>query len=82
MAWSAPLFVDDRLIVCRTSDSSLHFVEPKTGRDNFARWVHGARPSLAVSFVATVFGTGVGVVMERSVAGGEELVELIYFTKG
>lgn len=38
-------------------------VEPKTGRDNFARWVYGARPSLAVAFIATVFGTVTGVVM-------------------
>ncbi|WP_020387629.1 ABC transporter permease [Kribbella catacumbae] len=38
-------------------------VEPKTGRDNFARWVYGARPSLAVAFVATLVGTIVGVVM-------------------
>jgi peptide/nickel transport system permease protein len=38
-------------------------VEPKTGRDNFARWVYGARPSLIVAFVATLFGTIVGVVM-------------------
>ncbi|ONI69913.1 peptide ABC transporter permease [Kribbella sp. ALI-6-A] len=38
-------------------------VEPKTGRDNFARWVYGARPSLVVAFVATLFGTIVGVVM-------------------
>ena len=38
-------------------------VEPKTGRDNFARWVYGARPSLIVAFVATVFGTIVGVVL-------------------
>ena len=38
-------------------------VEPKTGRDNFARWVYGARPSLIVAFVATVIGTIVGVVM-------------------
>ncbi|MEV8372442.1 ABC transporter permease [Kribbella sp. NPDC056861] len=38
-------------------------VEPKTGRDNFARWVYGARPSLVVAFVATIFGTVVGVVM-------------------
>lgn len=38
-------------------------VEPKTGRDNFARWVYGAQPSLIVAFVATVFGTVVGVVM-------------------
>jgi peptide/nickel transport system permease protein len=38
-------------------------VEPKTGRDNFARWVYGARPSLIVAFTATAFGTIVGVVM-------------------
>lgn len=38
-------------------------VEPKTGRDNFARWVYGARPSLIVAFAATVVGTVVGVVM-------------------
>lgn len=38
-------------------------VEPKTGRDNFARWVYGAQPSLIVAFVATLFGTIVGVVM-------------------
>jgi ABC-type dipeptide/oligopeptide/nickel transport system permease subunit len=38
-------------------------IEPKTGRDNFARWVYGARPSLIVAFVATLFGTAVGVVM-------------------
>jgi ABC-type dipeptide/oligopeptide/nickel transport system permease subunit len=38
-------------------------VEPKTGRDNFARWVYGARPSLIVAFVATLVGTIVGVVM-------------------
>jgi peptide/nickel transport system permease protein len=37
-------------------------VEPKTGRDNFARWVYGARPSLIVAFSATLFGTIVGVV--------------------
>jgi peptide/nickel transport system permease protein len=37
-------------------------VEPKTGRDNFARWVYGARPSLIVAFSATLFGTAVGVV--------------------
>jgi peptide/nickel transport system permease protein len=38
-------------------------IEPKTGRDNFARWVYGARPSLVIAFVATLFGTIVGVVM-------------------
>ncbi|HET6740494.1 MAG TPA: ABC transporter permease [Kribbella sp.] len=38
-------------------------IEPKTGRDNFARWVYGAQPSLIIAFVATVIGTAVGVVM-------------------
>lgn len=38
-------------------------VEPKTGRDNFARWVYGARPSLIIAFMATVVGTIIGVVM-------------------
>ncbi len=38
-------------------------VEPKTGRDNFARWVYGARPSLVIAFVATLSGTVIGVVM-------------------
>ena len=38
-------------------------IEPKTGRDNFARWVYGARPSLIIAFLATVVGTAIGVVM-------------------
>jgi ABC-type dipeptide/oligopeptide/nickel transport system permease subunit len=48
-----------------TGPTAAHWfgVEPKTGRDNFARWVYGARPSLIIAFVATIFGTVVGVVM-------------------
>jgi peptide/nickel transport system permease protein len=38
-------------------------IEPKTGRDNFARWVFGARPSLEIAFVATIVSTVIGVVM-------------------
>lgn len=38
-------------------------VEPRLGRDNFARWVYGARPSLLVAGSVTVITTIVGVVV-------------------
>lgn len=38
-------------------------VEPKTGRDLFAQWVYGARPSLIIAFVASVTSSVVGVVL-------------------
>src|SRR5439155_12433223 len=38
-------------------------VEPKTGRDLFARWLYGARPSLIVASAATVISSVVGVVV-------------------
>ena len=36
-------------------------VEPRTGRDLFAVWAYGARPSLVIGFVAATLSTIVGV---------------------
>ncbi len=38
-------------------------VEPRTGRDLFAVWAFGARPSLIIGFTAATFSTMVGIVM-------------------
>lgn len=47
-----------------TSSSAHPFgIEPKTGRDLFYRWVHGARPSLVVGIVGAFLTLMVGVVM-------------------
>lgn len=38
-------------------------VEPRTGRDLFALWAYGARPSLIIGFVAALASTVLGVVL-------------------
>jgi peptide/nickel transport system permease protein len=45
--------------------SSAHFlgVEPRLGRDLFARWAYGAQPSLIIGFVAATVSTILGVAL-------------------
>ena len=45
--------------------SSAHWlgVEPRLGRDLFARWAYGARPSLIIGFVAAAASTLIGVTL-------------------
>jgi len=38
-------------------------VEPRTGRDLFAVWAYGARPSLIIGFVAATLSTMLGITM-------------------
>lgn len=38
-------------------------IEPRNGRDLFARWVHGARPSFMIAGLATLLSTIIGVIV-------------------
>jgi len=38
-------------------------VEPRTGRDLFTLWAYGARPSLAIGFIAAIASTALGIVL-------------------
>lgn len=57
-------------------------VEPRVGRDLFARWVYGARPSLIVATTATLISTVIGVVvgLVAGFAGGWVDRVLSWFT--
>jgi peptide/nickel transport system permease protein len=48
-----------------TGSSAAHWfgIEPRVGRDLFARWAYGARPSLIIGFVAAAASTVIGVVL-------------------
>ncbi|MFF2382926.1 ABC transporter permease [Streptomyces sp. NPDC058108] len=50
-------------------------VEPQTGRDLFARLVHGARVSLGVAFAATLVQVLIGVVVGVAAALGNRWVD-------
>ena len=49
----------------KVGTSSPHWlgVEPRLGRDLFARWAYGARPSLIIGFVAAAASTLIGVTL-------------------
>ncbi|MET8170275.1 ABC transporter permease [Streptomyces sp. NPDC005329] len=50
-------------------------VEPQTGRDLFARLVHGARVSLGVALAATVIQVAIGVTLGIAAALGNRWVD-------
>ncbi len=56
-------------------------VEPRLGRDLFARWAYGARPSLIIGFVAafvsTIFGVTLGIIAGYLGGGSDRVISWI-----
>jgi len=68
LSGQSPTYVDSDLVdaygyptIGFTSDHWFG-VEPLLGRDLFARWVYGARPSLIVAFISAVATTVIGTI--------------------
>lgn len=57
------LIAEDTLPLIGPTSDHWFGIEPRLGRDLFARWVYGARPSLIIGFLAATLSTIVGVTM-------------------
>jgi ABC-type dipeptide/oligopeptide/nickel transport system permease subunit len=57
------LIGDDTLPTIGATSQHWFGIEPRLGRDLFARWVYGARPSLIIGVVAATASTAVGVAL-------------------
>lgn len=57
------LLGDDTFPTIGSTSQHWFGVEPRIGRDLFARWAYGARPSLVIGFMVALFTTIVGTTM-------------------
>ena len=62
-AFNQDLIAEDTLPLIGPTSDHWFGIEPRLGRDLFARWVYGARPSLIIGFLAATLSTIVGVTM-------------------
>src|SRR4051794_19144239 len=62
-AFHQDLIAEDTLPTIGVTSDHWFGVEPRLGRDLFARWVYGARPSLIVATLATIISTVIGLVI-------------------
>jgi peptide/nickel transport system permease protein len=62
-ALNQDLIAEDTLPLIGPTSDHWFGIEPRLGRDLFARWVYGARPSLIIGFLAATLSTIVGVTM-------------------